>query len=140
MAFYSSTMKAALLRALAFCIAVGAFRVSASTDTSVHSAPSWHPAPGQRVPYGAIRSQITVCRSLSRRQCVETRLQKLLKVFRTTFGHRFAGFSTPTLDGKFTLEESLPVIIFSYEPSGNHLPAVLLRSKVLPRFRGCRQT
>ena len=29
-----------------------------------------------------------------------------------------AGFSTPTLNGNFTLEKSLPVIIFSYEPTG----------------------
>ena len=30
-----------------------------------------------------------------------------------------AGFSTPTLNGNFTLEKSLPVIIFSYEPTGS---------------------
>ena len=29
-----------------------------------------------------------------------------------------AGFITPTLDGTFTLNESLPVIIFAYEPTG----------------------
>jgi len=35
-----------------------------------------------------------------------------------------AGFTTPTLDGNFTLEQSLPVIIFSYEPSG--IPSISL--------------
>ena len=64
----------------------------------------------------------------------------MLEAFNMTFGHRCAGFSTPTLDGKFTLEESLPVIIFSYEPSGHHIPAPPLLFDVLPRFRDCRQT
>ena len=64
----------------------------------------------------------------------------MLEVLHITFGNRFAGFSTPTLNGRFTLEESLPVIIFSYEPSGHRLSALPLRFEMLPRIRGCRQT
>ena len=63
----------------------------------------------------------------------------MLEVFRMTTGHRCAGFSTPTLDGKFVLEEKLPVIIFSYEPSGNHLCALSLPFRVRPHLRNCGQ-
>ena len=85
-------------------------------------------------------SQITVCRSQSRPLCAISRLRKILELFCKTYGHCPAGFSTPTLGGNFTLEENLPVIIFSYEPSGQHPSALHLRFEVLPRFRDCKPT
>ncbi|CAL5224693.1 g7419 [Coccomyxa viridis] len=70
-------MKAALFFVLSCsCAATGSFQIAIDVPETL--GPAWHPAPGQRIPYG---------------------------------------FSTPTLNGNFTLEKSLPVIIFSYEPT-----------------------
>ena len=51
-------MKTLLLLAWACCAAAGALEKMSEEDDSPFGAPAWHPAPGQRVPYGMSNSQI----------------------------------------------------------------------------------
>jgi len=51
-------MKSLLLLAWACCAAAGALENFFEEVESPFGAPAWHPAPGQRVPYGISHSQI----------------------------------------------------------------------------------
>lgn len=51
-------MKALLLLACACCAAAGALENIYEEGEASFGAPAWHPAPGQRVPYGMSNSQI----------------------------------------------------------------------------------
>ena len=42
-----------------------------------------------------------------------------------------ADFISPTLDGKFGLNESLPVIIFAYEPTGKGADLSRMRCSII---------